>query len=336
MTSFSPKVAFSYRDLATFLRFLSIPFRKRRPLVFVTGRQDMLRFVAYHFKGVDIDLYVRSETVRGDSFFIECFRFIFRKTFWLVFFKDYRRLLCSLYKIRPKHVDNESVARQVKAIIGDYFFNYILRFFFKDREVYFSNCVVPQIERYQNLLNSCEIQHGVIHSSHLDYAKIPNGLFKTKLLAWNNFWEKVIIEKCMFKGAVISSDYEPIFQSSDGFSFDVLIYTTVDDEFSKKIENIDCNSSSQIIVQKHPRDYYRYEKIGGNVRFGYGVNALKAEKVVVSDSTLIRKLNVSGKFFYYMMAGEEEREEVARRLMSKYDVKIYQDYEIIESLNDIM
>jgi len=233
----------------------------------------------------------------------------------------YKRLVQDLGDLG---VDNKESVKKAKLIVGDYYYNYFISFFLKGKEVYYSNCIVPKIEKYMGLMNSIEVQHGIIYRGHPDYTSIPNGKLKDKLLVWNERWKDKLVNEVGYSGRVIFSDYLPCFrmESLDLSSGEVLVFTTVSKYYEVLINN---SSVNKLYIQRHPRDRNEYHESISRIN---NANPFNFKKVFVHDSTIILSLLESGCFFTYLKTKEESVEEIKTRLYSKYSAEYGKNYTI--------
>lgn len=326
-TRYKPRLRFGFSDIFGLLSFIFLPFSNKEA-VFICGRKDLLEFVSHYFSKGSYILFIRDEKIKGNVFFIEALRYFFRVFCPYFFLKERSELVNKVIKVTGK--DESSVTEIVDNVIGDYFFNKFISCLLASKQVYYTGCVVPPLERYMGLMSSCEIQHGIIYKGHLDYTDIPKEIINNKLLLWSKDWEPVI-RGCNYGGNVIYGAYSVVnlFKEQECEElFDVIIYTTVNEEFSSKVNSFykKYGGLCRVAVQKHPRDYYGYE-IPNSVFHKY-LNPKAGNKIYISDSTLILSFVNSGVFFNYLPVGGEEFNEICSRLFMKYNAIIDKDYSI--------
>ncbi len=326
--SYRPRVDINLFSIIGVWKFFTLRFRKQGVVVFTSSRDQLNKFVHHHFDSSNTLFFHRSEQLPGNVFFIEFIWFLFRKIAHVVKPKERNELLACVNQI----FSSKETINLVNQVIGDFYYNRFLQMFLKGKQVYYSNCVIPKIEKYMNLhavldeyaikRNSTEIQHGVISFDHPDYANIPQGVIKGDLLVWNEFWGNKLRDEVGYGGSVECSDFNEItYDASVNKIYDRLVYSTVSDVFSRWIVNSMPNYTSTI-VQKHPRDYFSYAK---NIDVGVGVNPFLAKKIFIHDSTLITMLIANQCFFYYVILPNENHEQVKQRLLKRYGA-IYQTH----------
>ncbi|MCF7355636.1 hypothetical protein [Vibrio sp. CK2-1] len=329
--TYKPRVDISLASLTALWLFLTLRFRRQDKVVLTTSRDQLNQFIEHHFDTSNTILFQRSEQLPGNVFFIELIWFLFRKCTHVVKRKERNALLARVNQISNSQL-NANLANQV---VGDFYYNRFLHVFLKGKQVYYSNCVIPKIEKYMNLhacvdehsrqRNSTEIQHGVISFDHPDYANIPTGFIKGTLLVWNEFWAEKLVNEVGYGGVVEHSDFnEIIYDSSIIKTYDRLVYSTVSDIFSHWIVNT-MSSFDSTLIQKHPRDFFPYPQ---GFKIGVGINPFCAKKVFIHDSTLITMLIANQCFFYYVILPDEEDADVKVRLMKRYGA-VYQSHYLI-------
>lgn len=133
----------------------------------------------------------------------------------------------------------------------------------RSREVFYSGVVVPGIERYYNILNSTELQHGIIHMKHPTYAYLGCEV-KNRLSVYRKHYVE-ILDNVAFSGDVRVNDIARIsdtgseHQKRSG-SKNLVVYTQPVKEYQELVNQFLENSSEdiRIILKRHPRDYFNY------------------------------------------------------------------------------
>lgn len=319
------KNSYRFRVSALLLPLLLIIYGRvlRRPVISVVGRRGMLDYVRSEFAGIKYLLVSRSEQVPGNSLLIEAVWFVFRKLSWRFVRSEYNAV-CIL--LESKGIDSLYYESDVKAAIGDYFYNCFISFFIRG-PVYYTNCLIPKIERYMGRMDSIEIQHGVIHKEHMDYANIDRKYIKNLLLVWNSHW-KDRLGDIGYGGDLIVSGHDYVATDDRFERHGVTLFTTVDEGFSCKV---DAYKGGEVIrLQKHPRDYFSYSNdsyeivVAGERLTAYAI---------CHDTTLIYYFLKNSVFFVYLLSPNEDEAEAAFRLNEKYNARIGEDFLICESVD---
>lgn len=340
-SKYSPKIRFGIADIVYFFKWLLLRLNKTETVIFLAARNDLISLMTLPPLSTNkAILFLREDghNVSGNVFFIESCRYLFRKyssVFFKKSFKELERQLLSYDLDTVKHHTN------IKAAVGDYYFNKVLSFLLKNKKVYFSNCVIPKIERTEARYNSVEIQHGVIHKLHPDYANIPIGVCKVPLLCWGNYWHKKI-QKVGFLGEIIIGSSPVKLSGIKEYQNSICFFTTLNVDISKKIEVCLAKLKEfSVVVQPHPRDLYKYNiSAYKNVRTSKGLAPSEVKYPIMHDSTLIYSCLNNNKKFIYFASNDELKAEIIDRLTDKYDAKYkenyyiaYSSYDVIECLN---
>lgn len=326
ITSYRPKIRIYLEDFNGLFLFMLLPLIARnRQVYFLPARTDLIEYCKSFCSG-DAIFFLRAEgNNKGNVILIEALRHFIRKTAWLFAYKKYKFLINEYAKIQTKY----NGIQLIKNAIGDYWFNSLISIFLKNCEVYYTNCVVPQLESYMGKINSHEIQHGVIHKWHLDYASIPKGLIKNKLIVWSEFDKNKLSKEIGFTGLVVVKKFRN--KEDKKIRYAKILYGTVDIDFSNSIDKL--NNTSDILIQLHPRDYYGYKNIKDKLI--YNVNPMEVDEIYVSDSTIIKICKLNNKKFTYIQMDKENIQEIKVRLYEKYSVVAGLDYEI-KKINEIL
>ena len=321
-TAYKPHFKFSLRDVFGFFKFISIKFSSIKKVVFIPDRTDMICFVKQEIPSPKYT-FIRGENSPGDVFFLEAIRWFLRKLVKLT----HNRISVKLEeRINSIGNSNYKLRSDIYNFLGDYYFNIVLSWFLSGKQVYYSNCLVPKIEKYMGLFNSIELQHGVIYKRHLDYRCIPRGKIKGGFLAWNSFWAKVLTEQCNYPTDVSHGNYFGEEVSRDK-SPKRLILTTVNEEFSRLIINI--YNEKDTVLRLHPRDAFNYKDngfIGEVERFK---ELMSYREIICSDTTLIRSLVLTDVKFKYLAMDFEDDYNIKQKLYLKYKAEHLKHYDII-------
>lgn len=296
----------------------------KRPVVSVVARPALLDYVRSEFVGEDFLLISRSEQIVGNSLLVESVWFLFRKLAWWFVRSEYEELC---HQLDSKGIDARQHEADLKIAIGDYFYNFFISFFVRGR-VYYTNCLVPKIERYMGLMDSVEVQHGIIHSGHMDYANIDGRYIKNSLLVWSDRWADRL-RSIGYGGHLIVANHDFITVDEQLKRDGITVFTTVENNFSCMIDSY--KGSLELRLQRHPRDYFCYS----NGLYKYVVGAEKQTAFAIChDTTLIFYFIKNSVFFVYLMTGCEKEDDVVNRLREKYDAILGEDYLVSTSLDD--
>ncbi|MDC5637024.1 hypothetical protein OIN80_17680, partial [Acinetobacter baumannii] len=299
---YMPSFYLTFRDFKGFIVFLSLFWRKDKVVIFVSGRKDLIDYAltvaSKKFNNKHILLFTRSEKgLAGNVFLIEVIRFIFRKISWFFVYFSYTKKLKEIE--RKVGVSNKKL---LKDLIGDYYFNYFLfAFLRKVKVVLYSNAVIPRVERYMNLYNSIELQHGVVHKEHLDYVNVP--YISNKFFCYSNL-VKIDLERWGFSGKV---EVVEKVKTSANIKYKVAIFGTVDPNYSKIIEEL-CEKYNNIYIKLHPRDSYQYKDKLQKLCVKT-LSPLEVEIPILPDSSLISDCFLNNKFFIYLTLNSYSKEE---------------------------
>ena len=207
-------------------------------------------------------VYEDSDYISSD--FFSLLRFLSRKIAFILFWKKYKNFYTLLNSIG----NFESLTPYIKTALGDALFLKFLSFVLnKKSKKYYTGAVIPMGEKFINSLNSYEVQHGVIHPSHIGYIGLPD--VKNSLILYSQRYEN-ILKKNGYIGNLIIQDYKKSFFEKKVFrNFFIVIYTQPDERMQSGInEFFKEYSPKDVYIQKHPKDYYKY-----NIEQKYFVNA---------------------------------------------------------------
>lgn len=326
LTVYKPTIRFTIHDFIYLFKLLLLPLLSNKyKVICIPNRQELVDFVEHHFKGDKVIIFLRSENKRGNSFLIEAMRMLLRLLSSAALNKEVSILL-------KERIERKELEKAVKQFRGDLKFNKVLSWFLKGKEVYYTNCIIPKVEKYMGLHDSYEIQHGVIYKGHPDYSDLPSSTVKRGVLAWNDYWKNKLVVDCLYPGLVIASDFESSEYDEKSINSGVLVLTTVSDNFSQEI--ISKYNRSDVIIRRHPRDYFDYIGSGFSGVINDDVKIGHYDKLICHDTTLIRTLVTHKVMFFYLLLPDEEIQEVKSRLLDKYGACWSQDYEILSTFNE--
>jgi len=299
---------------------------RKRPVVSVVARSGMVDYVQTEFASEHVLLVFRSEQLPGNALFVEAMWVLFRKLSWRFVRSEYDDV-CRF--LDSKGIESRKYESDIKTAIGDYFYNYFISFFVRGR-VYYTNCLIPKIERYMGLMDSVEIQHGVIHEEHMDYANIESKYIKNSLLVWSSQWEERL-KSIGYGGELIVANHDYISIDDRVERSGITIFTTVDEGYSCKVDAF--KGSFPVRLQKHPRDYFSYT----NNRF---VEVVAGEKLtayaICHDTTLIYYFLNNSVFFVYLLSPNEDEAVVVRRMNEKYGASFRENFLVSDSVEDAL
>ena len=335
---YSPSYKFSLNDVSFFLRFLFLRLSTKNAVFFVAARNELISLSNQinSSLGKSSLIFLREDGhgIKGNVFFLEVIRFLFRKTAPFLFRRGCSSVLSQLIDLK---LDIKKFESNISVAVGDYYFNKFIAFFLKGKHVYFSNCVIPKIERTQALHLSIELQHGVIHDFHPDYANLIDGIFNVPLMCWGGFWKDKIINSG-FKGELIIGEIpkkqDRYFDASDNIVFFSTISTDVSDSIMEAVGQLDhCN----VFIQPHPRDLFFYNiKRFKNVRLIKGMSPVDCHIPIMNDSTLIYFCVCGNKSFIYLASSNENRIEIETRLFIKYGAVLNKHYKIADNVTQLL
>nr|BFD66465.1 hypothetical protein HAGR004_14870 [Bdellovibrio sp. HAGR004] len=149
----------------------------------------------------------------------------------------------------------------IASCIGDYYFNRLLgKILSKNLRVYYVGAVIPQTEKFENLLQSYEIQHGVIHSKHYNYNNVPN--VRNGLIVYHQQYLN-ILKEIGYSGPLEAIPFKSIHSlRNEDIRLDVVLYTQPSFWPSPIVKRLFQELTSRGIqtkIKKHPRDYESYD-----------------------------------------------------------------------------
>ncbi len=333
-TDYHPKISISINDILYLFKFISLPFRSKDTLVIcIPDRKEIIDIVNLNFNDKKRIIFLRKENSKGNTFLIEGIRYIFRKLTYKIKHKDFNIIK---NEVSSKNIEiNENIENGLKFFIGDFYFNLFLKKIIRNKKTYYTNSIIPRVERHLNYINSTEIQHGVIYNGHLDYSNLPKDSIKNNMLVWNEFWFNKLKFECNFPGNIeIAQTYNTKLDKTHR-EHKIICFTTVSTDFSEKLSNVILLSKHSFIIKKHPRDYYTYNANLGEITKEYR-NPSGYDAIVCHDTTLISIFVSNSLFFHYLILDSENKEIIKKNLLVKYNAKYDIDYKFIYKYTDIV
>ena len=189
------------------------------------------------------------------SDFFNLFRLLSRKFSYVFFYYKYFKMR----KMLKQKGCNKLLKRYIKIAIGDAVFLKLLSFVLskKNKKIY-SGSVIPMGEKFINVLNSFEVQHGVIYSEHIGYIGLPE--VKNTLILYHERYEK-LLRKQNYVGKLYIYNYKIDFlnQKTNRY-FNIVIYTQPIEYMQKSIQDFfEKYKPKDVFIQRHPKDYYDYK-----------------------------------------------------------------------------
>lgn len=338
MSKYKPSYTFGLVDVFYFFRFLFLRLDKRNAVYFVAARSELLSLVNQISSELDESplMFLREDGhgIKGNVFFLEAIRFLFRKMAPILF----RPCCLSISnQLNLLKLDIKKFESNISVVVGDYYFNKFIRFFLKGKHVYFTNCVIPKIERTQALHLSIELQHGVIHDAHPDYANIIDGIFNVPLMCWGVFWQDKII-KAGFRGQLIVGEIPNRDSATTNEDINICFFSTIDTDFSNLImDAVGRINHCDVFIQPHPRDPFVYNiENFKNVSIGKGISPVDCHIPIMNDSTLVYFCVDGGKSFIYLASINESQKDIEVKLFNKYGAVINDHYIIAHNVAQLL
>jgi hypothetical protein len=188
------------------------------------------------------------------SEFLNILRFLSRKISYIIFFVKYKKIINKLDIIIP----NINVKSNIKNAFGDaLFLKFLSLIFTKKNKKFYSGSVIPMGEKFLNSLNSFEVQHGVIHSSHVGYVEVPD--VKNTLILYDGRYIDIMLSfKYLGKLSVIEYKKNFLTKHSNRY-YSIVIYTQPVQEIQNGVELFfSKNNPSNVYIQRHPNDCFNY------------------------------------------------------------------------------
>lgn len=251
--------------------------KKYKKVYFLMERAELLEiYVQDKDKSKILFLNPEQEkTYKGKDYissdFFNLLRFVSRKIAFVIFRKKYKEIIKYLYGIE----EFGNLNTCIKNSLGDAFFLKVLSIILiKENKKYYSGSVIPIGEKFINLLNSYEVQHGVIHSAHVGYIGIPD--VKNTLILYFKYYEKVMRNN-NYRGKLLVQNYKNNFlKEKKKNNIPIVIYTQPTEKMYISInEFIQKHKPTNFFIQKHPKDYFHYD-----LEDRYFVNATTPNQVM--------------------------------------------------------
>jgi hypothetical protein len=198
----------------------------------------------------------------------------------------------AIEQLRLSGIDiNSKIEALVESCQGDLYFNRLLSLVLRrGLKVYYSCAVVPQSEKFEHLMKSCEVQHGVICQGHMSYSSVP--FVKNRIITYHPIYTEILRE-IGYSGDVSHLNFRtthlPLRQKCE--TYDVAIFTQPNCWPTAAVEKLFVDLQLRgftVRMQKHPRDYCEY-KIDPQF-FVQGLHPAQIKSGVVFSSTLIEDL----------------------------------------------
>uniref|UniRef100_Q0HWW3 Uncharacterized protein n=1 Tax=Shewanella sp. (strain MR-7) TaxID=60481 RepID=Q0HWW3_SHESR len=322
----------------SFLYAIKLFFSRDINVYFIFNRREVLNYIENSCSKEDL-VFLYTEFGTSTAFatnlkyvscdFFNILRFIFRKLTWVAYRKELKRITAFFSEI-PFYIGEDEAKSLAKLVIGEVVFNKFLSFFTKKCKIYYSGAIIPSAEKFMNLHNSSELQHGVIHSEHFDYSNVPS--VRNRLIVHNKAYLK-LLTNLSFSGVVETGDFEKEAILSFN-SYNVVIFTQPAKEFEHFINNIPKKFFYEmgVYIQKHPRDYNSYQI--PEDRFVYVEDVSCVNFPVLFSSSVIEKFCKVNKKVYIIelkIRGSKVQGmlDVYRALYPDFD------YDIIENIGDL-
>ncbi|MEI7178171.1 hypothetical protein WCT65_03770 [Pectobacterium carotovorum] len=325
-------MCFNFKDIWGLFLFFSLFFRTK-DCVFIVGRSELLDYaeqIKNEFNLDDPYFFVRQENnkIKGNSKFIEGFRWAFRMLTHRFKKKVVKEIEDEIMRCSfiSDNFSKDEINSTIRDFIGDVYFNCLLKKIIKGK-VFYTNCVIPKVERSMELLDSYEIQHGIIHDLHPDYYHIP---MKHRFIAMNNITVNSL-KKINFLGKVVKVDINYL-EPDVKDKYDIIFFTTPCDDFSCEVERFILKNKIfelNIKVQPHPKDKYNYSDF---IDLIYGCKPSEGKVVILSDSTLIFQCINASKFFFLLNPMLKIGSITEEKIKEKYGKDAR--FSIIESLDN--
>ena len=335
MSKYKPNYKFSLQDFIFFFKFIFLRGSNVNSVYFIAARNELLSVVEQNDSRTRSNslVFLREDGhgIKGNVLFLEAFRYLFRKLAPFIFKSKYNLVKQQLINLQ---LGSEKFESNIQASVGDYYFNRFILFFLKGKTIYFSNCVIPKIERTQALHQSIELQHGVIHEEHPDYANLENNIFNVPLMCWGAFWKDKIL-KAGFIGSLVVG---PIPKAEIKGSDEIGVFTTIDPKVSSFImEALEGLTLSSVFIQPHPRDPFIYDLSSlSHVKLRGGMSPVDCLVPIMNDSTLIYFCVCNAKWFIYVSNPDEKNDEIKERLFNKYGAVFNAHYQIAKNTEELL
>lgn len=279
-----------------------IVFRQFRcdSVFFTIARKDCLDFLTHVRKTERCEVFVQYENINqvsaaryNTSDALNAIRYLFRKIGslnWPIKKRVLRELIAANSKIE-KHCES-----LIGACLGDYFYNRFLSFIFKsDLKVYYACSVVPQTEKFEHLLKSYEVQHGVIHPDHFSYADVP--YVKNGIITYHDIYREILSD-ISYSGSVetksFRSSHLPGPESAE--VYEVVIFTQPSSWTTAEVNSLFFTilmKTQSVRIQKHPRDLQVYDV--PEHYFVQGLHPNQVTNAILFTSTIIEDVLIQKK-----------------------------------------
>lgn len=269
-------------------------------------------------------VYEKNDYISSD--FFSLLRFISRKIAFRIFRKKYNKVK---EKIEELHLDT-SLEKYLQVAMGDAFFlKFLSLILSKKSDKFYTGAVIPMGEKFVNRLNSYEVQHGVIHPSHIGYVGLPE--VQNTLILYSKRYES-IMRKFSYVGLLKIDEYKKIFfKKKSTRSLPIVIYTqpTIDMQEAVNVF-IQQSHVTNVYLQKHPKDYFEYE-----IDESFLVNATIPSEVsnpIMYASSVIENFTLFNRdcYIYDLKRGDD-----VEKFLEIYTLGTESKMIIMDSLDDI-
>lgn len=279
--------------------FLFIKQFRVDSVYFSLARKDCLDFYKYVSEREKCDIFVQYENVEQSQTYkyktsdgLNAIRYICRRLGNLR--SKQKQALIAQFEALGFKVDS-ALSPLIGYCIGDLYFNRFLSLVIRKKlKVYYSISVVPQTEKFEHLMNSFEVQHGIIHSTHFSYFDVPDA--RGGMVVYHPIYQNILAE-IGYSGPVTTYDFKENHQSiQPAEKFDAVIFTQPDIWKKETVENLFqalTKKLGRVRIQKHPRDYRIYD-LPGSI-FVRGTHPLQTKTAICFTSTTIEDFLVHQK-----------------------------------------
>lgn len=198
-------------------------------------------------------VYTYNDYISSD--FFSLLRFISRKVAFRIFRKKYKETVQHLEKIALM----QELDTYIKIAMGDaLFLKFLSLVLSKKNDKIYTGAVIPIGEKFLNALNSYEVQHGVIHPSHIGYIGLPK--VNNRLILYSKRYQELLFSHG-YKGEVLVQEYKKtFFEQTTQRYFPIVIYTQPTQEMQEEIKHFfKTFQPSNVFIQRHPKDYFDYD-----------------------------------------------------------------------------
>lgn len=270
-------------------------------------------------------VYAEKDYISSD--FFNLLRFVSRKLSYIIFFRKYQEFL---KKVNLLGIDAH-IHIYIRYAFGDALFLKFLSLVLlqKNKHIY-TGCVIPIGEKFVNALNSFEVQHGVIHDTHVGYVAIPQ--VENNLILYSDKY-KTIMKTFGYKGSLLVDNFKDAFlkKPSDRY-FPIVIYTQPSPQMQNDIQQFLLrHKPKDVFIQKHPKDYFNYALDDSYLVFGtipseVGYPILHTTTVIENFTQINREC--------YIYSPQDGNYDI-KNFLSIYTQKVDELYQIRETFYEL-